>query len=170
MSVPFKFELNMENPELTYEQALELMLKNKEKDKKTVKKNKKSVVEVVHQPLRVRRPVILCTFEDVSDEILVVPGKSSSVKKLYEDFVMGRLDPSQIGGEPVYDKPDSNDVDPFNTFGLSLEQVDALRQENERTIAQERKKGNRKTVANASTGTKQDEPQAPPSGSEPGSE
>lgn len=160
----------MENPELTYEQALELILKNKKKDKKTVKKNKKSVVEVKHQSFRVRRPVILSTFEEVSDEILVVPGKSSSIKKLYEDFVMGRLDPSQIGGDPVYDPEGSSEVDPFNTFGLSLEQVDAMRQENERTIAQERKKRNRKAVANASPGTKQEEPQTPPPGSEPGSD
>lgn len=166
----------MENPELTYEQALELMIKNKKKSKtdKSNKKNKDRFVDRVQNAeklnIRVRRPVVLSTFEEVSDEILVVPGKSSSVKKLYEDFVMGRLDASQIGGDPMYDKPDSTEVDPFNTFGLSLEQVDALRQENERTIAQERKKGNRKTVANASTGTKLDEPQAPPSGSEPGSE
>lgn len=59
----------------------------------------------------------------IDQTIEVVQGKSETVAKLFQDYVLGRLDPSQIGGSPVYDPEGSDEVDDFNHFGLELEDV-----------------------------------------------
>lgn len=106
---------------------------------------------------RKKRPVISMTFEDVDPTILTEPGKSQSVQKLYQDFVLGRLDPSQIAGSPQYDPEGSDEVDPFNSFGMTLEDADALRQTSEESVRNARKKQAEKTVANASADAMQAE-------------
>lgn len=114
----------------------------------------------LHVGIRPSRHLPLSNFEEPDQKIETEPGQSQSVLKLYQDFVLGRLDPSQIGGTPQYDSAAdviTEDIDPFNSFGMTLEQADALRQANEQTIRSEKR--NRKDVANASNGTKQDEPQ-----------
>lgn len=95
------------------------------------------------------RPSVLMTFEEVDDTIITEPGQSESVQKLYQDFVLGRLDPSQIGGAPAYDPDGSDEVDPFNCFGMTLEQADALRQSSEAEVRKEHKKQAEKNAANA---------------------
>lgn len=121
----------------------------------TTKNEKQDPVETKFKMVRPKRMAVSMCFEEVDPELVTVPGKSQSIQKLYNDFVVGKLDPSQIGGAPVYDPEGSSEVDPMNTFGLTLEQVDALRQQHERTIDEERKKRGRKTVANAHADTKQ---------------
>lgn len=59
----------------------------------------------------------------IDQTVEVVQGKSDTVAKLFQDYVLGRLDPSQIGGSPVYDPDGSDEVDDFNHFGLELEDV-----------------------------------------------
>lgn len=111
--------------------------------------------------MRRKRHQILSNFEIPDQKIETEPGQSQSVLKLYQDFVLGRLDPSQIGGAPQYDAPGSEDVDPFNSFGMTLEQADALRQSAEREVSAAKEGSKRKTVANADVDTKQSEaPQA----------
>lgn len=99
------------------------------------------------------------SFEIPDPTIEVEPGQAQSVEKLFNDYVLGKLDPRQIGGG-TYDSEEgkiTEDLDPFNSFGMTLEQADALRQRSEETIRSEKR--NRKDVANASNDTKQDEPQ-----------
>lgn len=110
--------------------------------------------EWIRKP-RIRIP---SSFEICDQKIEVEYGQAQSVEQLFKDFVLGRLDPSQIGGQPVFDKPGSQDVDPFNTFGMTLEQADALRQASEHEIRRARKEGDSKTVANAQPATKQEDP------------
>lgn len=107
------------------------------------------------------------SFEEVDPTIITEPGKSSSVLKLYQDYVLGRLDPSQIGNAPSYDPEGSEEIDPFNSFGMTLEDADALRQAHEETIRNEQKKQTEKTVANAKAAAKQeDKPKEPGQGVE----
>lgn len=103
------------------------------------------------------KPTVSMRFEDVDQTLITEPGKSQSVQKLYQDFVLGRLDPTQIGGTPQYDSEGSEEVDPFNSFGLSLEQADALRQKSEEDVRKARNKADKKTVANAPSDAMQPE-------------
>lgn len=110
------------------------------------------------------------SFETPDQTIVTEPGQSQSVEKLFKDYVLGKLDPRQIGGGS-YDSEEgriTEDVDPFNSFGMTLEQADELRQRSEQTIRGEKR--NRKDVANASNDTKQQAPQdsAAPKDDKPG--
>lgn len=109
-------------------------------------KNEKEIVTI--SSIRRKRHKILCNFEIPDPKIETESGQSQSVLKLYQDFVLGRLDPSQIGGHPQYDSPGSDEVDPFNSFGMTLEQADALRQDAEREVKRAKKQP-KKDVANA---------------------
>lgn len=96
-------------------------------------------------------PQIELSFETPDQTIEVEPGKAQSVQKLYQDFVLGRLNPSDIGNAPVYDSPEGHiteELDPFNSFGMTLEQADALRQSAEREVKRAKKQP-KKDVANA---------------------
>lgn len=95
------------------------------------------------------------SFEIPDPTIEVEPGQAQSVEKLFNDYVLGKLDPRQIGGG-TFDSEEgkvTEDVDPFNSFGMTLEQADELRRRSEETIRGEKR--NRKDVANASNDTKQ---------------
>lgn len=73
-----------------------------------------------------RLQVVGLPFYDLDPSWESEQGKSDSVAKLYQDFVLGRLDPSQIAGSVAYDADDASEVDPFNTFGLTLEESTAI--------------------------------------------
>lgn len=72
------------------------------------------------RPVRQFVPVPALVIDDHQE---TVPGLSDTVQKLYSDFVLGKLDPSQIGRSVVYDDENALDVDPFNKFGLTLEET-----------------------------------------------
>lgn len=79
--------------------------------------------DIYQRPSRLLVPV---EHKKLSKKIETVQGKSQSVAQLYQDFVLGRLDQSQIGGEPVYDDDDAQEVDPFNAFGVTLEETTVI--------------------------------------------
>lgn len=89
-----------------------------------MKKQDKNVKNDTHlqefRPVRQFVPVP-ARFPDQSRE--TVSGQADSVQKLYQDFVLGKLDPRQLAGSAVYDEEDAQDVDPFNHFGLTLEET-----------------------------------------------
>lgn len=117
-------------------------------------------VRIFNRPLRMS---VSLSFEVPDKTIVTEPGMSQSVQKLYQDFVLGRLDPSQIGNNPVYDSPDgmiTEGVDPFNSFGMTLEEADALRQTSESEVRKAKKK-QPESVANA-------QPSATPTEAKPG--
>lgn len=75
--------------------------------------------EVYTPPVRVVVPVP-CRLID--QHIETVQNQSDSVQKLFQDYVLGKLDPRQLAGGS-YDPEDSDEVDDFNHFGLELEDV-----------------------------------------------
>lgn len=70
----------------------------------------------------VSRPVIAVPYREIDQTIETVQGQERSVKQLYEDYVLGKLDPRQLGGGD-YDDDASDDVDPFNKSGLTFEEA-----------------------------------------------
>lgn len=96
--------------------------------------------------IRHKRLMPQMTFEKPDPTLVTVRGKAQSVQQLYQDFVLGRLDPRQIGGGS-YDPEGSEEVDPFNNFGMTLEEADELRQRSESEVSEARKR--KQTVANA---------------------
>lgn len=74
-------------------------------------------------------------------------GKAHSVRELFEDYVLGRLDPSQIGGNPSYDPEGSEEVDPFNSFGMTFEQASSIHDDAKAAYMENKQR--KKTVANA---------------------
>lgn len=77
----------------------------------------------------------------LDNTVETVQGQEQKVSDLFQDYVLGRLDPSQLGGA-VYDSDDAEEVDPFNTFGLTLEE--ATRIEDQGRQAHEDLKSKRK--------------------------
>lgn len=70
-----------------------------------------------------KRFVIVVPHRKIDDQTIETEqGKSHTVAELYQDYVLGKLDPSQLAGSPVYDDDDSDDVDPLNHFGVTLEE------------------------------------------------
>lgn len=49
-------------------------------------------------------------------------GEERTVRMLYEDYVLGRLDVRDLGGHVQYDFDDATEVDPLNQFGVTLEE------------------------------------------------
>lgn len=68
------------------------------------------------------RPVIRVPHRKIDQTVETEQGKEQSVKKLFEDYVLGRLDPRQLGGGS-YDPDDSEEVDPYNKPGLTFEEA-----------------------------------------------
>lgn len=93
------------------------------------------------------REVVLVPHNELDPEIVTVQNKAHSVQELYQDFVLGRLDQSQIGAAPAYDPDDSETVDPFNHFGVTLEEASEI--ESAGRAAKSAIKDAQKTVANA---------------------
>lgn len=73
----------------------------------------------------VSRPVIAVPYREIDQTIETVQGQERSVKQLYEDYVLGKLDPRQLGGGN-YDDDSSEDVDPFNQPGLTFEEASQI--------------------------------------------
>lgn len=72
------------------------------------------------------RPLVAVPHRHIDQTIETVQGKSDTVQKLYQDYVLGKLDMSQIAGSPVYDAEGSDVVDDFNHFGVTLEEATAI--------------------------------------------
>lgn len=75
---------------------------------------------------RPSRGVVPVKAQEIDPTIVTEPGRSDSVAKLYQDFVLGKLDPRQIAGEGMYDDDNAQDVDPMNHFGISLEEQTSI--------------------------------------------
>ena len=73
-----------------------------------------------HRPERIVIPVPHYVLDDTLE---TVQGKSNTVRQLYEDYVLGKLDPAQLAGGGVYDAEDATSVDPMNHFGITLEET-----------------------------------------------
>lgn len=97
------------------------------------------------RPSRLIVPVLSIPLDDTLE---TEQGKSDTVRKLYEDFVLGRLDPSQIGGNASYDADDATEVDPLNHFGITLEESTEIA-ERGRSAVSEVRKSNAKRKAEA---------------------
>lgn len=68
------------------------------------------------------RPVIAVPHRQIDQTVETEQGKEQSVRKLFEDYVLGRLDPRQLGGGN-YDEEGSEEVDPLNKPGLTFEEA-----------------------------------------------
>ena len=52
--------------------------------------------------IRPFRPIIGVPHYELDDTIETEQGKEQTIATIYHDFVLGRLDPSQIGGNVQY--------------------------------------------------------------------
>ena len=98
-------------------------------------------------------PIIAVPHRKIDLTVETVQGQEKTVKSLFEDYVLGRLDPRQLGGGD-YDDDDSDEVDPLNNFGVTLEEASRIGDAG-RHAAKEIET-QRKTVANASTDKQQE--------------
>lgn len=96
-------------------------MSKKEKSAASAELLKKSIP--VFSP--VVRMVIPVPHRELDNTIVTSQGCEKSVRSLYEDYVMGVLDPRQLGAGS-YDPDGSDDVDPFNTSGLTFEEATAI--------------------------------------------
>lgn len=72
---------------------------------------------------RGKRLIVSVSHRKIDDQTIETEqGKSHTVAELYKDYVLGKLDPSQLVGSAVYDEDGSDDVDPLNHFGVTLEE------------------------------------------------
>lgn len=99
--------------------------------------------------IRPVRPVIGVPHYVLDDTIETEQGKEQTIATIYHDFVLGRLDPSQIGGEVQYDPDGSNEIDPFNHFGLTLEETTELAERGSEAAQQVHSERLRKAKAKA---------------------
>lgn len=58
----------------------------------------------------------------LDDTIETSQGEERTVRMLYEDYVLGRLDVRDLGGLVQYDPDDATECDPLNQFGVTLEE------------------------------------------------
>lgn len=98
------------------------------------------------------RPVVQVDHREIDTTLVTNQGEEQSVKKLFQDYVLGRLDPRQLAGGD-YDPEGSDEVDPMNNFGLTYEQVSDITDRG-RAAAKELEQ---KTVANASAAAEQED-------------
>lgn len=91
-------------------------------------KIKTTIQNVFVRPTRMIIPV---PANDLDPHELTEQGKSDTVAKLYQDFVLGKLDPTQIGGNVTYDPEDATAVDPYNHLGLTFEETSDILEQGE---------------------------------------
>lgn len=84
---------------------------------------------------RIVRMVVPVPHRSLSDKIETVQNQGQSVKNLYDDYVLGRLDPRQLGGGE-YDPDDSEEIDPLNTSGLTFEEATQISDAGRRAAAE----------------------------------
>lgn len=99
-------------------------------------RNKKSEDLLVQKPLittdvfvRPSRMVIPVPHRKLDRTIQTEQGQERTVRQLYQDFVLGRLDVRDLGGKVQYDPDDSDEVDPMNNFGMTLEETTRIADE-----------------------------------------
>ena len=99
-------------------------------------RKKKTEDLLVQKPLittdvfvRPSRVVIPVPHRELDRTIQTEQGQERTVRQLYEDFVLGRLDVRDLGGKVQYDPDDSDDVDPMNNFGMTLEETTCIADE-----------------------------------------
>lgn len=88
-------------------------------------KTKKAINEEKSEKINfglIVRPVIAVPYRQIDQTVETEQGKEQSVRKLFEDYVLGRLDPRQLGGGN-YDEEGSEEVDPLNKPGLTFEEA-----------------------------------------------
>ena len=97
------------------------------------KKEEASVVvePVINENVFVRpsRMLIPVPHRNLDCTIQTEQGQEKTVRQLYEDFVLGKLDVRDLGGKVQYDPDDSDDVDPMNNFGMTLEETTRIADE-----------------------------------------
>lgn len=98
------------------------------------------------------RQLVFVDHRSIDTHIETEQGAAHSVKELFEDYVLGKLDPSMISGSPSYDPEGSDDVDPFNSFGVTFEQASQIQDAGHDAYRQAKRD---KTVANAQADRKQ---------------
>ena len=71
------------------------------------------------------RMVVPVPHRELDDTIVTSQGLEKTVRSLYNDYVMGVLDPRQLG-QGSYDPEGSEEIDPFNRFGLTFEEASEI--------------------------------------------
>lgn len=74
-----------------------------------------------------KRFAVQVSHRPIDTTIETEQGKDEGVAKLFQDYVLGKLDPRQIAGG-VYDDDNAEDVDPMNNFGITLEESSAIQE------------------------------------------
>lgn len=70
----------------------------------------------------VRKMIVPVKHVVLDDTIETSQGEEKTVRQLYEDYVLGRLDVRDLGGLVQYDSDDATECDPLNQFGVTLEE------------------------------------------------
>lgn len=89
----------------------------------------KSKVFTENMFVRVERMMVPVPHRELDRTIQTEQGQERTVRQLYEDFVLGRLDVRDLGGKVQYDPEDSDQVDPMNNFGMTLEETTRIADE-----------------------------------------
>lgn len=120
-------------------------------------KDQLQIEDIYLKPSRLRVPV---PHIELDQSVEVEQGQERTVKQLYEDYVLGRLDVRDLGGKVQYDPQDAQECDPMNQFGVTLEETTTIL-ENGRAAYQEMQETAKRNAATKQQQQQQQQQQTP---------
>lgn len=116
---------------------------------------------------RITRMVVPVDHRKIDDTEVTEQGKEQKVSKLFEDYVLGRLDLRQLGGGS-FDAESSEEVDPFNDFGITFERMSEISDAGRKAAAEVKQRAG-SVADHPIESNKPQEKEEPPAGTKNGS-